>query len=224
MQRNLKASLHTAPPQMNKIILSSLSYGVIRVESSHCLVLLFFSKQKHYKDYEMGSRITFFCQELLSRMWWFQFQTDKMQFCQQRKIWKTVYIKFMVDAQLYKWWWVGRVETRRKVVSLVTNFDRVRARSPAPPAHTTTAQDHTGTPHQTGPDQGRVWDGVGAAFPRKTQKKPAKHLASVARWGIASHAIIEWMNVGGEKSEKRAVGRLPLKRGVRFEDSVPNRA
>ena len=38
---------------------------------------------------------------------------------------------------------------------------------------------------------GRVWDGVGAAFPRKTQKKPAKHLASVARWGIASHAIIE---------------------------------
>ena len=32
------------------------------------------------------------------------------------------------------------------------------------------------------------------------------------------------MNVGGEKSEKRAVGRLPLKRGVRFEDSVPNRA
>ena len=31
------------------------------------------------------------------------------------------------------------------------------------------------------------------------------------------------MNVGGEKSEKRAVGRLPLKRGVRFEDSVPNR-
>ena len=138
MQRNLKASLHTAPPQMNRIILSSLSYGVIRVESSHCLVLLFFfSKQKHYKDYEMGSRITFFCQELLSRMWWFQFQTDKMQFCQQRKIWKTVYIKFMVDAQLYKWWWVGRVETRRKVVSLVTNFDRARA---------------TSTPHQTRPD------------------------------------------------------------------------
>ena len=30
--------------------------------------------------------------------------------------------------------------------------------------------------------------------------------------------------MGGEKSEKRAVGRLPLKRGVRFEDSVPNRA
>ena len=137
IQRNLKASLHTAPPQMNKIILSSLSYGVIRVESSHCLVLLFFSKQKHYKDYEMGSRITFFCQELLSRMWWFQFQTDKMQFCQQRKIWKTLYIKFMVDAQLYKWWWVGRVETRRKVFSLVTNFDRARA---------------TSTPPQTRPD------------------------------------------------------------------------